>query len=66
MTQNRINWSDPRISPAVYEDMVAVLISRLHPEAQRIDGSGGDGAAMFSFPCRRDSKYLNLRVSQAE
>ena len=26
-----------------YEDMVSVLLSRLHPEAQRIDGKGGDG-----------------------
>ena len=26
-----------------YEKMVAVLLSRLHPESQRIDGSGGDG-----------------------
>jgi hypothetical protein len=43
MTQNRIDWSDPRIGPAIYEDMVAVLISRLHTNAQRIDGSGGDG-----------------------
>ncbi|MCD2191338.1 hypothetical protein [Actinomycetospora soli] len=27
----------------VYEDMVAVLLSNLHPHAERIDGSGGDG-----------------------
>lgn len=26
-----------------YEDMVSVLIGRLHADAQRIDGSGGDG-----------------------
>ena len=26
-----------------YEDMVSVLLSRLHPDAQRIDGKGGDG-----------------------
>ena len=26
-----------------YEDMVSVLVSRLHPDAQRIDGKGGDG-----------------------
>jgi hypothetical protein len=48
--QNRVNWSDPRISPAVYEDMVAVLISRLHPAVQRIDGSGGDGGRDVQLP----------------
>ena len=26
-----------------YEDMVSVLLSRLHPDSQRIDGKGGDG-----------------------
>ncbi len=38
---NRVHWES--LGREVYEDMVAVLISRLHPEAQRIDGSGGDG-----------------------
>ena len=31
------------LDPGAHEDMVAVMISRLYPEAQRIDGSGGDG-----------------------
>lgn len=26
-----------------YEDMVSVLLNSLHPDAQRIDGKGGDG-----------------------
>ena len=50
MPQNRVDWSDPRISAAVYEDMVAVLISRLHSEVQRIDGSGGDGGRDVQLP----------------
>jgi hypothetical protein len=50
MTQNRINWSDRRISPTVYEDMISVLISRIHPEAQRVDGSGGDGGRDVQLP----------------
>ena len=29
--------------PQGYEDIVSVLLSRLHPDAQRIDGKGGDG-----------------------
>ena len=38
---NRVLWES--LGREVYEDMVAVLLSRLHPNAQRFDGSGGDG-----------------------
>lgn len=37
----RVRWED--FEPRGYEEMVAVLLSRLHPASQRIDGSGGDG-----------------------
>lgn len=37
----QIRWEE--IEPQRYEDMVSVLLSRLHPEAQRVDGKGGDG-----------------------
>ena len=36
-----IRWVD--FEPRGYEDMVSVPLSRLHPDAQRIDGTGGDG-----------------------
>ena len=36
-----IRWDE--FEPQGYEDMVSVLLSRLHPDAQRIDGKGGDG-----------------------
>ena len=36
-----IRWEE--LDPQRYEDMVSVLVSRLHPDAQRIDGKGGDG-----------------------
>ena len=36
-----IRWYE--FEPQKYEDMVSVLLSRLHPDAQRIDGKGGDG-----------------------
>ena len=36
-----IQWN--KFEPQGYEDMVSVLLSRLHPDAQRIDGKGGDG-----------------------
>ena len=31
------------LSKQKFEDMVSVLLSRLHPDSQRIDGKGGDG-----------------------
>ena len=36
-----IRWEE--IDHEKYEDMVSVLVSRLYPDAQRIDGKGGDG-----------------------
>ena len=36
-----IRWGD--LEPQAYETMVSVLLSRLRPNAQRIDGKGGDG-----------------------
>ena len=36
-----IRWDE--LGPQKYEDMVSVLLSRLYPDAQRIDGKGGDG-----------------------
>lgn len=39
---SRIRWEDYERSP-LYEDMGAVLLSRLYPNSERIDGIGGDG-----------------------
>ena len=36
-----VRWDE--LDPGKYEDMASVLLSRLHPYAQRIDGKGGDG-----------------------
>ena len=36
-----IRWDE--LGSQKYEDMVSVLLSRLHSDAQRIDGKGGDG-----------------------
>lgn len=36
-----VNWSE--VHSGTYERMVAVLISTLNPDAERIDGAGGDG-----------------------
>ncbi|MGB6454811.1 MAG: hypothetical protein WBH47_10015, partial [Streptosporangiaceae bacterium] len=45
----------------MYEDMVAVLISRLHPEAQRIDGSGGDGGRDVQLPLPKGLEIFELK-----
>ncbi|MFF1768432.1 hypothetical protein [Streptomyces sp. NPDC058249] len=45
---NAIRWAD--LDPAKIEDIVSVLISRLHPEVQRIDGAGGDGGRDVQVP----------------
>ena len=37
----QIRWEE--IERQRYEDMGSVLLSRLHPDAQRVDGKGGDG-----------------------
>ena len=36
-----IPWDD--LGPQKYENMVSVLLNRLHHNSQRIDGKGGDG-----------------------
>lgn len=37
----RVNWADPAVQHQ-YEDMVAVLLQLLHPDALHIEGAGGD------------------------
>lgn len=41
MASNRTRWDE--VDSSTYEDMIAVLISKLHPTSRRVDGSGGDG-----------------------
>jgi hypothetical protein len=59
--RNRIDWSDLRLGSGVYENMVSVLISRLHPEAQRIDGSGGDGGRDVQLPLPSGLEIFELK-----
>src|SRR5438128_9458802 len=44
----RVRWED--LSSGTFEDMTAVLISILHPQAERIDGAGGDGGRDVQIP----------------
>ena len=41
MTSPRVHWAT--VNPTTCEAMLKVLIKRLHPTVQAIDGSGGDG-----------------------
>lgn len=47
-----IRWDD--LEPLAYETMVSVLLSRLNPNAQRIDGKGGDGGRDVQIVDSRD------------
>ena len=52
----RVRWED--LDSQIYEDMGSVLLSRLHPDAQRIDGSGGDGGRDVQIVNDQDDKTL--------
>lgn len=53
----KIQWND--FEPQGYEDMVSVLLSRLHPDAQRIDGKGGDGGRDVQIVDGQDGQITN-------
>ena len=53
----RIRWDD--LGHEKYEDMVSVLLSRLHPDAQRIDGKGGDGGRDVQIVRGQDERVLH-------
>jgi hypothetical protein len=44
----RVRWED--LSSQTFEDMTAVLINVLYPDAERIDGAGGDGGRDVQIP----------------
>ena len=51
-------WND--FEPRGYEDMVSVLLSRLHPDAQRIDGKGGDGGRDVQIVDGQDDSIIHV------
>ncbi len=51
-----IRWDD--LGHEKFEDMISVLVSRLHPDAQRIDGKGGDGGRDVQIVDRQDDTLL--------
>ena len=53
----KIQWND--FEPQGYEDMVSVLLSRLHPDARRIDGKGGDGGRDVQIVDGQDGSIIH-------
>ena len=51
-----IRWDD--LEPTGYENMVSVLLSRLHPNARRIDGKGGDGGRDVQLVSGQDGEII--------
>lgn len=56
---NRVRWED--LSPDIYEDMCSVLISKLHPDFLRIDGSGGDGGRDVQVPTASGLQIFEMK-----
>ena len=53
----QIRWDE--VGRQRYEDMVSVLLSRLYPDAQRIDGSGGDGGRDVQIVHGQDNQIVH-------
>ena len=51
-------WED--VGHEKYEDMVSVLLSRLYPDARRIDGKGGDGGRDVQIADARDGSIMGV------
>ncbi len=51
-----VQWD--KLEPGRYEDMVAILLSRLYPDSLRIDGKGGDGGRDVQIVDRRDGSTV--------
>jgi hypothetical protein len=47
-----VQWET--VPQETYDDMVAVLLNTLHPDAERLDGRGGDGGRDIQL--RRDGR----------
>ena len=53
----QIRWEE--LDPKGFEDMVSVLLSRLNLDAQRIDGTGGDGGRDVQIVHGQDDKITD-------
>ena len=53
-----IRWED--VGHEKYEDMVSVLLSRLYPDARRIDGKGGDGGRDVQIADASDGSIMGV------
>jgi hypothetical protein len=58
-TNSAVEWE--KLDPDTYERMVSVLLSRLHPDARRTDGAGGDGGKDVWFPTPSGPEIFELK-----
>lgn len=54
-----VQWTD--LEPGRYEDMVAALLSLLHPRSVRVDGSGGDRGRDVYFDTPAGPEVFQLK-----
>lgn len=59
MASSRVRWED--LDATTYENLCAVLISRLHADVRRIDGSGGDGGRDVQVPTANGSIIYEMK-----
>ena len=52
-----VDWN--KMEPQKYEDMISVLLSRLYPDARRIDGRGGDGGRDVQIVHKQDGSIAH-------
>ena len=53
-----IRWEE--LGHERYEEMVSVLLSRIHPDARRVDGKGGDGGRDVQIADARDGSIIDV------
>jgi hypothetical protein len=62
----RVDWERLCRSPQDYEDLVKLLLQRLYPDGQVVDGRGGDGLPLSWIPRTSMVKKLNAAAGRQD